>query len=255
MFATFLTIAILFINFTGNSNKELNSEKLYNSLSGYNSEIENLKKIDFPPLDEGNFEMILENNQLVENSDSKLFILNGKASHYARKFHGRKTANGETFDMNDFSAAHKSLPFGTILKVINQKNGKSTLVRVNDRGPYSHNRIIDLSYSAAKKIGNLGIPKIKAIGFDAETLINTDPNSQFLAFSSDKKFQILDKGLTSIKYTCEDFTEAINFYIKLKENSKLNNVYIFVPASKEYYNTNEYFVGSIESNALFASFN
>ena len=152
MFATFLTIAILFINFTGNSNKELNSEKLYNSLSGYNSEIENLKKIDFPPLDEGNFEMILENNQLVENSDSKLFILNGKASHYARKFHGRKTANGETFSNSKLTAAHKKLPFGTKVRVTNTANDKSVIVTVNDRGPFSAGLDIDLSKKAFMEI-------------------------------------------------------------------------------------------------------
>ncbi len=77
----------------------------------------------------------------------------GKASWYGREFNGRKTASGERFDMNGLTAAHKTLPFGTVLKVKNFENGKVINVRVNDRGPYRGNRIIDLSYGAAKKIG------------------------------------------------------------------------------------------------------
>lgn len=79
--------------------------------------------------------------------------LSGTASWYGPKFHGRKTANGEKFNMYAFTAAHKTLPFNTYLKVTNLKNGKSVIVRVNDRGPFVKNRIIDLSYAAAHKIG------------------------------------------------------------------------------------------------------
>ncbi|MBP7738001.1 MAG: septal ring lytic transglycosylase RlpA family protein [Spirochaetes bacterium] len=81
------------------------------------------------------------------------FFQVGKASWYGREFNGRKTASGERFDMNGLTAAHKTLPFGTMVKVKNFENGKIITVRVNDRGPYRGNRIIDLSYGAAKKIG------------------------------------------------------------------------------------------------------
>lgn len=77
----------------------------------------------------------------------------GFASFYATKFNNRRTANGEKFNNNAFTAAHKSLPFGTKLKVTNLRNGSSVMVRVNDRGPYIKGRIIDLSKAAAKKIG------------------------------------------------------------------------------------------------------
>ncbi len=89
----------------------------------------------------------------------------GIASYYGAKFHGRKTANGETFDMYAFTAAHKTLPFGTILKVTNIKNGKQVTVRINDRGPFVRNRILDLSYAAAREIGmiNSGTAEIEAI--------------------------------------------------------------------------------------------
>ena len=77
----------------------------------------------------------------------------GVASYYGRKFHGRPTASGERFDMNGFTAAHKTLPFGTKLKVTNTSTGRSVVVRVNDRGPFVRGRTIDLSRAAAEKIG------------------------------------------------------------------------------------------------------
>lgn len=79
--------------------------------------------------------------------------LEGIASWYGSEFHGRRTASGEIYNMYDYTAAHKTLPLGTYVKVINLENGKSVIVRINDRGPFKKGRIIDLSYAAAKKIG------------------------------------------------------------------------------------------------------
>lgn len=76
----------------------------------------------------------------------------GKASWYGPYFHGRKTANGEIFNKNDLTAAHKTLPFNTKVLVTNLKNNKSVIVRINDRGPFIEGRIIDLSEMAASKI-------------------------------------------------------------------------------------------------------
>ena len=78
----------------------------------------------------------------------------GKASFYAMKYQSRKTASGERFDQSANTAAHKKLPFGTKVKVTNVKNGKSVIVRINDRGPFVRGRIIDLSRSAFSSIGN-----------------------------------------------------------------------------------------------------
>ncbi len=78
------------------------------------------------------------------------------ASYYAEDFHGKKTSNGEKFNMNALTCAHKSLPFNTILKVTNLVNGKSCQVRVNDRGPFVLNREIDLSKAAAVQLGMIG---------------------------------------------------------------------------------------------------
>ena len=80
----------------------------------------------------------------------------GKASFYAKRFHGRKTASGERLHPDSMTCAHRSYPFGTLLMVYNPANGRSVHVRVTDRGPYVQGRIIDLSWSAAKKLGIIG---------------------------------------------------------------------------------------------------
>jgi len=81
-----------------------------------------------------------------------LLIQEGTASYYGSKFHGSPTASGEVFHLDSLTVAHKLLPFGTVLLVTNKKNGKSVKVRVNDRLPSRSNRVIDLSYYAAKEI-------------------------------------------------------------------------------------------------------
>ena len=83
-------------------------------------------------------------------------IEEGVASWYGPNFHGKLTANGEKYDMHGLTAAHRTLPFNTILKVKNLDNGQSVQVRINDRGPYAKNRIIDLSKKAARRIDMLG---------------------------------------------------------------------------------------------------
>jgi len=85
--------------------------------------------------------------------DHRGFHQRGIASWYGRKFHGRKTSNGETYDMYGLSAAHKTLPLGVYVKVTHLGNGRHIVVRINDRGPFVAGRIIDLSYGAAKKLG------------------------------------------------------------------------------------------------------
>ncbi len=81
------------------------------------------------------------------------YIQYGKASWYGRQFHGKKTASGERFNKRSFTAAHKQLPFGTIIKVTNLRNGKDVYVRINDRGPFVSGRIVDISRAAAEAIG------------------------------------------------------------------------------------------------------
>lgn len=100
-------------------------------------------------------------------------IAYGKASWYGKKFHGNKTANGERYNMYDNTAAHKRLPFNSLVKITSIKTGNSEIVRINDRGPYHGERIIDVSYAVAKTLGLVqqGVGEVKLeilkIGFDS----------------------------------------------------------------------------------------
>lgn len=97
----------------------------------------------------------------IRKTHGKYFQV-GMASYYAHKFHGRKTANGEIFNMNEMTAAHPTLPFNTMVRVTNLSNRVSVVVRINDRGPFAKKRIIDLSRAAAKKLGIIqsGVGKV-----------------------------------------------------------------------------------------------
>jgi rare lipoprotein A len=90
-------------------------------------------------------------------------VQEGEASYYAHKYHGRTTANGETYDENKMTAAHKTLPFGTTVRVTNLANGKKVVVRINDRGPFVKGRIIDLSFKAAGELDYIsrGVVKVR----------------------------------------------------------------------------------------------
>ncbi len=104
-------------------------------------------------------------------SSGQGFVEKGIASWYGKKFHGRKTSSCETYDMYAMTAAHKHLPLPTYVEVTNLDNGRKIVVRVNDRGPFHNNRVIDLSYTAADKLGMLSqgtaLVEVRAI----------DPNS------------------------------------------------------------------------------
>jgi len=99
---------------------------------------------------------VIRRSSPPELSGSGRIIGSGIASWYGPNFHGKLTANGERYNMNDYTAAHKTLPFNTMVRVDNVENGKSVVVRINDRGPYIDNRIIDLSRKAAREIDMIG---------------------------------------------------------------------------------------------------
>ncbi|MBN2645891.1 MAG: septal ring lytic transglycosylase RlpA family protein [Desulfuromonadaceae bacterium] len=103
--------------------------------------------------------------------DHRGFSEEGLASWYGKDFHGRKTSNGEIYDMYAMTAAHKTLPLGIFVRVENQRNGRCEVVRVNDRGPFVEGRIIDLSYTAANRLGVVGpgtAPvRITALGYES----------------------------------------------------------------------------------------
>lgn len=105
----------------------------------------------FTPGNKTPYEVFGETYEVMPDSFGYVEI--GVASWYGKKFHGRQTSNGERYDMYALSAAHKTLPIPSMVKVTNLDNGKSIVLRINDRGPFHDNRIIDLSYAAAKAIG------------------------------------------------------------------------------------------------------
>lgn len=122
--------------------------------------VNNLRRaVDQPPLP---FAVAQEKLYGLQDSNKKM---TGVASWYGQDFHGLQTATGEIYDQHAFTAAHRSLPFDTYLKVINLKNGRSVIVRINDRGPYVGNRTLDLSLAAARSLGSekIGLVPIKAI--------------------------------------------------------------------------------------------
>lgn len=104
------------------------------------------------------------------------YVEEGKASWYGAPFHGRRASNGEIYDMNKFTAAHRTLPFNSMVRVTNLDNGKSTVVRITDRGPFVDNRIIDLSKAAAQALDAIG-PGV--IPVKLEVLSGGDPLSGF----------------------------------------------------------------------------
>lgn len=97
----------------------------------------------------------------------------GKASYYSSGLHGRRMSNGERYDRNGFTCAHRTLPFGTRLRVTNPRNGRSVIVRVTDRGPFVRGRVVDLSYAAARELGTLscGVAYVKVEVVPKETEI------------------------------------------------------------------------------------
>lgn len=130
----------------------------------------------------------------------------GIASWYGRKFHGRKTANGEIYNMYAMTAAHKTLPLGTHVRVHNLNNGKTVNVRINDRGPFVRGRIIDLSYTAAQRIGLVGpgtAPvKVVALGSMKEAVVGGK----------------VQRTLVSANYYVGDFTIQVGAF-KEKDNA------------------------------------
>ena len=147
-------------------------------------------------------------------SNNERFYQTGYASWYGREFHGRKTASGDRFDMNKFTAAHKKLPFGTQLIVKNLENGKSVRVTVNDRGPYEDGRIIDLSYAAARKLGIISSGEAK-VGLIIERKGEND------TLAREYKSSNTESPVVGVAYNKEDEYPENDF----NENYRNSNAY------------------------------
>lgn len=167
--------------------------------------------------------------------DERAYKERGKASWYGNKFHGRRTSNGEVYDMYAMTAAHKTLPIPSYVRVTNVANGKTAVVRVNDRGPFHSDRIIDLSYAAAQRLGILGagtgmVDVEIALPTDAappprakESLVAVTPGSelppdtflQLAAFSSE----------SSARQFAADVSGKVSYPVVVRRSQKGKTVY------------------------------
>ena len=177
-----------------------------------------------------------------------IFVQEGIASWYGKKFQKRKTSNGEKYDMYGFTAAHPDIPFGTILRVTNEETGRAILVRINDRGPLVGKRIVDLSYSAASEIDILGLSKVKI-----ECLTNTKElkdkgiiqNDYYVGFSLDKPLIYLPLSSVKVIDSTQDFNNAVKIYKELSFNNPGQLLYLMsspVDLAQENGNNSFYYV-------------
>ncbi|PKG55822.1 MULTISPECIES: septal ring lytic transglycosylase RlpA family protein [unclassified Shewanella] len=162
-----------------------------------------------------------KNYQVMDSSQG--YQEKGIASWYGAKFHGHLTSNGETYDMYSMSAAHKSLPLPSYVRVTNLKNNKSVIVRVNDRGPFHEDRLIDLSYAAAHRLDML---KTGTANVSLEVIYIANPESIALAELKGTELHFIQIVASSNKTRLE--TLAKDLEKKYQVNSRLqesNNLY------------------------------
>jgi rare lipoprotein A len=185
------------------------------------------KEVTFPP----------EQTQIVEVdvmdldiSGNTVYEKTGLASYYADKFHQRTTASGEKFNMYEFSAAHKSLPFGTILRVTNTSTNKSTLVRINDRGPYVGSRILDLSKKSALAIGSVksGTAKVKIEGFLAGNKKEVINENYVYAYSLNHKPVCVPYDIFEKVDSTKVFNNAVTILKNISKNAVTNEDYYLI---------------------------
>jgi len=167
------------------------------------------------------YEVFGKTYRVLESSQN--FKQHGVASWYGTKFHGRRTSSGETYDMLQLTAAHKTLPIPCYVKVINKDNGKELIVRVNDRGPFAKSRIIDLSYAAAHKLGmaHKGTANvvIETIHFDEDTnKVASKPTLQArpsINESNKGKNRFIQVGAYSNHESAQNLAKVLDREIKL----------------------------------------
>lgn len=161
------------------------------------------------------------------------FVQKGIASWYGRKFHGRKTSNGETYNMYAMTAAHKTLPMNTWVRVDNYSNNRSIVVRINDRGPFVYGRIIDLSYTGAKKIGIAGSGtakvKVTALGKALSYSKKTKKPDSFKPVNYWKGNFTVQVGAFQVK------NNARKFRYKLSKNYQNAHISVFTDARGTFY--------------------
>jgi len=167
----------------------------------------------------------------INECESQLYSENGIVTYYADYFHGRKTSSGEIYDKYQYTAAHLTLPFGSIVRVTDINNANSILVRVNDRGPFVSGRIIDLSQKAAEKLGIGGttLVEIATLIVDNYNLpVNED---YFFCFSLDYNPMCLSQSYFKILETTKTFDEAVDLVRSYSATFKSKDYFLCVEAN------------------------
>lgn len=143
----------------------------------------------------------------------------GQASWYGTKFHGRTTSSGEPYDMYELTAAHRSLPIPTYVRVTNLQNGKRSIVRVNDRGPFHPNRIIDLSFAAAVKLGfeRRGTARVRVESLAATSAVGDDGSSRGARFFVDTGIYANARGARGARDEVIALTARNAFVVRLED--------------------------------------
>ena len=168
----------------------------------------------------------------------------GLASWYGKKFHGHRASSGETYDMYAMTAAHKTLPLPTYVRVTHLENGRSVIVKVNDRGPFHEGRIIDLSYSAAKKLGvtDTGTAPVEVSAIDVANYKNTPPEPRFRQTYPDKTGNKLYIQVGAFS----DKKNATKLYKRLTRMFKQRKIHSHFSSNKNIYRVRVGPIASIE---------
>lgn len=150
-------------------------------------------------------------------------VPDGLASWYGGRFHGRRTASGERFNKDDYTAAHKSLPFGSLLRVVNSNTGEAIIVEVNDRGPFVKKRVVDLSQSAAKRLGVSVTPvELEALTPEAVDEFYADNDSTVIVITQNMQMQIREAIALQTITPVKSYSQAVM-------NSKADHIIIVLP--------------------------
>lgn len=154
----------------------------------------------------------------------------GRCSWYHNMFHMKETSNGELYNKFKHTAAHRSLPFGSVVKITNTLNNQVTFVRINDRGPFIRSKIIDLSKLAASSIDGLGNPYVKIQTLLSQKCFTTkeDASKYFLVYSYDSDPICLPASQFSILSKCSNFENAVEEFAKINKYHKEFDCYLLI---------------------------
>jgi rare lipoprotein A len=200
--------------------------------------------------------LTIRQNYIDSLNQVNCFSQEGIASYYGKRFHNRKTASGLRYNMNKFTAAHRTISFGNIIKITNLKNGSSTLALINDRGPFIRKRILDLSKTSAKQINGLGIPKVQ---LETLTLPDSIPEDiqkyLYLAFSIKSEPRFVDDSQIMLLRQSNDFSEIVELLHSATELAPNDDFYLIVSVNDygKLSSENTYWLGTLRQNKIIAN--